>query len=387
MAAEIYTVDILIAGDEKISAADLQKIKDISGGQVFIFRKNKWSCRFNSLIALLANRPLQSSYFYFKEADNKLKEIAPNYEAIYSHTIRFGKYLDDLLAVNENYKNSLILDFNDAISLNYQEAKIKARGLWKLIYAVEEKRVKNYELYFLRKLKFFGIITRRDRDYLLKNWAAEDQSPAPEIDLLSYIFCRHSNLKYAPKTKNLVFAGNTNYPPNGQGLRLFISLIWPLIRKTCPESNLILIGRGTDKFNDDQQNIQGLGFVEKADEIIVAQKLFLNPVAFGAGISTKALWAMSLALPIVSTPVGMAGLEDIEDGKNVIYFDYREPKKTAEIIISAINETNELLNGVNRLVEIGARANEIIDQYYSEKKNKESFLNLLKKNRSESYRY
>jgi len=195
----------------------------------------------------------------------------------------------------------------------------------------------------------------------------------PTITVLPYgIKDSFLDYPYQPQNKNLVFIGNLYYPPNRQGLNLFIKKIWPLINRQHQDSELIIIGRGGPELFSGRPRVRALGFLPDPYQLITQQALFLNPVTFGAGISTKHILAMALGVPVVSTPNGVGGIAGIRNQENVILFDYKQPIEAAAII-------NQILDDVNSRQLINQKAKALVSAQYRKSQNDQKLRELMRR--------
>ena len=333
-----FQVSLLIVSAEKVTKEQEDYLKKVITGDIFIFKLSKISCYINSFFALFTEYPIQSLYFYKKNISTWLQKNKNDYEVMHFHTIRFGEYIVDLKKGKINAR--LLMCFNDAISLNYKDAKEKAKGLWRLIYSIETNRIKKYELKMLNTADGFSIVSQRDRDYLQNNWKEKyPNKEIPEIQVIrngidDYLF----DYNYNPQTNNLVFIGNLFYPPNRQGLAFFIHNIWPNIILKKPETKLLIIGRGGKEFFEQTQNIEILGFVDDPYELMTKQALFISPADFGAGVPTKSLLAMALGLPVISTTTNAKGIEGIIENENIYLIEYDRCNEASDKIIQTLED-------------------------------------------------
>lgn len=359
-----FQVDLLIIGQEKIDQESYNFLLSIGIHKIINFKLIKITCYLRSIVALFKKQPLQSNYFFNKQANNWLKNNFQKYQTIIFHTIRFGEYLKSLKSHKNNHNIKLLLYFNDAISLNYQGARKKAKGIWKLIYSLEENRVKNYELDMLNIADGFSIISQRDKNYLEKNWQKKyGEKIMPSIKIVRNSLDENLlQYNYQPQTENLVFIGNLLYPPNKQGLEFFCQKIWPIIIQAKPQSKLIIIGKNGQKYFNHYPNIQALGFMEKPYDLITKQALFISPADFGAGVPTKTLLAMALGMPVISTYNNAAGINDIKNDENICLIDYNNIELSAKKIISALENKNYCQH-------IGRQGKKLIIDYYQQSKN------------------
>ena len=372
MLSKDFIVDILLISTEKINNKSKSFLIDLGINKIHYFKLSKLFCYYRSFLTLFTDQPLQSRYFFNSKAIDWLKTRAPLYQAIYFHTIRLGGYLASLKANKTCPQTKLIMGFNDAISLNYQAASRKASGAWKIIYKIETERIKNYELDMLNCADDFSIVAQRDYNHLRNNWL-KHKAPEnfPEIHIIrNGIDDELFKYNYAPNNKNLVFMGNLLYPPNRQGLKIFLKNIWPLILKVHPETKFTIIGKGGYQYFYNYKNIKTLGYVEKPYELLIKQSLFISPENFGAGVSTKSLVAMSLTMPVVANADNAIGIDGVKDGENICLINYIDYKKDADKIINALN--NE-----NYCKRIGLSGKQLVQKLYSRKNNYPDFKNLF----------
>lgn len=364
-----FEIDLLIITNEKVPDDIIEKLKQKGANFVHIFKLRACLSYLNSFFAFFTNKPLQSQYFYSSKAYKWLSKNESNYQTIFFHTLRFGQYIKNLKKDKVNLSSRLLIGFNDAISLNYKDASKKAKGLWRIIYKIESKRIKEYELELLEIADSFSIVSSRDRDYILKNWQEIHHNlPSPEIKVIrSSLDDKLISNNYNPENDNLVFIGNLRYPPNRQGLEFFCKNFWPEIIKKIKGIKLIIIGRDGDKFFQHYPRVEALGFVDDPYKIMTEQAMFISPADFGAGVPSKTLLAMALGLPVISTHNNAMGIDGIIDNTNICLIDYTKPEESINKIVNAIKDKSYRTN-------VGREGKKLILEYYLQSKN----YNLLK---------
>lgn len=323
-----YNLEFLIITDENYKLDQIQFLEN-NFGKVYIFKKPKVFYFLNALLALFLKAPLQVRYFYFEDVYKFFRKILDNYDIIYVHTLRLGMYLEKLPG---SYKNRIFLDLNDAISLNYQTDKFYSSSIfWKLIYLIEESRVRKYELNLLKKFKYFNVVSEYDKDYLIKNYEKFiSKSKDFYITVSGYGVSEKLllNYKWRPQEKNLVFIGNLFYPPNYDAVCFFIKNIWKKLKNRMPDFKFVVIGRDSNLKFPKEKRVVFTGFLENPYELISNFYIFISPVRFGAGIQTKIIEAMAIGIPVIATDLSLRSLKDIKEGENVF-------------IIHKINDTDE----------------------------------------------
>lgn len=120
-----------------------------------------------------------------------------------------------------------------------------------------------------------------------------------------------------PKTDILVFAGTLDVGVTREGLKWFVEKVWPLVLETNPSARLKIMGRrAPDEFISwlvDKPQIDFLGEVESIEKHLLDSTIFINPIFGGSGVNMKVGPPASLGLPIVSTEIGVRGLEGLGD--------------------------------------------------------------------------
>jgi glycosyltransferase involved in cell wall biosynthesis len=125
---------------------------------------------------------------------------------------------------------------------------------------------------------------------------------------------------------DVVFAGNFAYVPNFDAAGWLIGDIWPRIRRAVPRARLVLAGQGSVELaaiaagaRDELQ----VECIANPDDILVAYAnaaVAVVPLRAGGGTRIKILEAASLSIPLVSTTVGVEGL-DLLDGRHLLVAD------------------------------------------------------------------
>lgn len=110
----------------------------------------------------------------------------------------------------------------------------------------------------------------------------------------------------------VVFCGVMNYAPNDEGMRWFISEVWPLIRARRPDATLAIVGSdpraGLRALCAADASIELTGRVPDVREWLWGAAVGIAPLLVARGLQNKALEAIAAGLPIVVTPAVAEGL-------------------------------------------------------------------------------
>lgn len=117
----------------------------------------------------------------------------------------------------------------------------------------------------------------------------------------------------------VVFVGGFDYRPNADAARWLAGTIFPRVRADVPDATLLLVGRHPPADLLARHGRDGLlvtGEVEDARAIVSRATVSVAPIRVGSGTRIKILEALACARPVVSTSLGVEGL-DLEPGRDV----------------------------------------------------------------------
>jgi glycosyltransferase involved in cell wall biosynthesis len=106
----------------------------------------------------------------------------------------------------------------------------------------------------------------------------------------------------------LLFVGSSN-KANYYGLREFIESSFESLRNRFPDLELDIVGGVADRFRQAPAGCNLVGRVESLDDYYAKAWFVINTMGFGSGLKIKTVEALGFGKPVVSTPVGVAGLE------------------------------------------------------------------------------
>lgn len=152
----------------------------------------------------------------------------------------------------------------------------------------------------------------------------------------------------------VVFVGNFRWVLNQDAVSFLVKEIWPHIKENLPEVRLWVVGKDMPKRLKDlvgkaAQISEG---IEDIREAYQGADLLLAPIRIGGGTSYKILEAMASGLPVVTTPLGIAGIEakkEVMVGKN--------SQELAQLVV-------DLLKNEEKRRAIGERARKLVKEKY-----------------------
>ncbi len=108
--------------------------------------------------------------------------------------------------------------------------------------------------------------------------------------------------------RRVIGYGASQAPANRHGLQWFFAHVWPRL----PDERLELAGHIAACLADPlPPGVTRRGFVPDIADLWSGIDLAINPVRWGSGLKIKTVEAMAAGLPLVTTPEGARGLEDL----------------------------------------------------------------------------
>lgn len=116
---------------------------------------------------------------------------------------------------------------------------------------------------------------------------------------------------------DIMFVGGFVHRPNEDGILWFAEQVWPVVESRLPDCRLVVIGSNpTDKvlaLKSDRVKITGYVSDDELENYYRGSRVCIIPLRYGAGVKGKTLEALYQRIPIVSTSVGLEGMEGIEE--------------------------------------------------------------------------
>lgn len=176
------------------------------------------------------------------------------------------------------------------------------------------------------------------------------------IDVASFPF----GAPTASDEPSLLFLGKLDYRPNAEALRWFLDAVLPRLHRMLPAARLFAVGHNPPGWlvragqRDDRIAVTG-GVVDERPYLARAGALVL-PVWFGGGSRLKALVAFASGLPVVSSPLGMAGLE-VSPERDFLQVEEPDPGAWARALAA-------LLTDLETRQRIAANARALVERHY-----------------------
>ena len=279
---------------------------------------------------LFSSFPYQAFRFYKKSAALQLKMIlsSESFDFIVFDNLFSAVYFDCIT----KYSDSILLLRAHNIESNvYREIREKHPFYPLRKWLMHENaKLEKWEKNIISKVD--GIIGISNADVeQFKQWKSTLKSCVIPVSIKI-----PENLKVNTKhtdAMKLFHIGAMDWQPNIDGIRWFISKVFPVLRKQIPDIEFHFAGKSMPSFFMNHQ-IPGIychGEVDDAIEFMSKYDALVVPIFSGSGIRIKILEAMSMGIPVISSGIGISGIP----AENKIHY---LKANSADDYLSAVND-------------------------------------------------
>lgn len=214
--------------------------------------------------------------------------------------------------VPEEFRGKVVLhEHNAEYVLWLRYAEQSRNPLKRLLLTFESLRIRRYE-------KEIGIRA----DHIMASPNDKEELIKLGLPTSKFVLTWHlgneewldkPDLEFTKTKKVLLNVGTLSWEPNRDGLKWFISEVWPKLKMKHQDLELWIAGKGADAplleaaRNDGQ--IKLLGFIDDLEKLHLQTRVFIAPLRFGSGIKVKVINALYRGLPVVTTSIGVEGME------------------------------------------------------------------------------
>jgi polysaccharide biosynthesis protein PslH len=333
---------------EKKLIPDLEKYcKEV---RVFKRPSNPWTLR-NVLLSFFGPYPLLViRNLSLQERNEITKELAEhNYDLIHAETFYVMPHL------HKTKIPTILVEQTIWHNVYKHHVVTKVKKLFWPFFLLDVYKVKFWEKHYWRKATRVFAVSSDDRDEMLKLIPEKKVGIIPNgVD--SKYYAAKSEVKLSPPR---ILYGVTNFEwlQNQEATEELIYKVWPKIKSENPEVKVWIAGRKIPEWlkkRSDKGDVEITEDIPDARDAYSKAYLMLAPIRGAGGTRLKILEAMAAGLPVVSTQVGVSGL-NLTDKENVLIADSDE--ELAE-------KANMLLRDREMAEEIGRKGQAHVEKHF-----------------------
>ncbi|KKP40671.1 hypothetical protein A2130_03790 [Candidatus Woesebacteria bacterium GWC2_33_12] len=316
--------------------------------KVYVFKRPKspWTFR-NLFLTLISFNPLVViRNFSMEERSAIYKELSTNeYDLIHAETFYVMPHIPKtkipIILVEPTIEYSVYKHYVDN----------EVNPILKPIYMFDILKLKFWEKFYWRRASRLFAVSEDDKKVMQKEIPTKDVGVISNGVDLEFFDSKKVVKKNPPR---ILYHGNYKWMQNVEAVNLLVHEIWPKIKKEIKDVKLWISGRNVPPeiiaYSKLDKDIEISESIKDNRDIYKASTVLVTPIRGPGGTRLKVLEAMASDLPVVSTPVGVAGLGIIE-GKHALVSPNMET--LSEMVI-------DLLKNKDKAERIGKAGREFV---------------------------
>lgn len=209
----------------------------------------------------------------------------------------------------------------------------------RLLWAQQARKMRLFEKASLARYDRVIAVSERDASIFAREFGCDRVSPIPTGVDLDYFSFSDLQLADSEQGGQVVFTGSMDWDANINGVQFFLREVWPLILKQRPQSRFEVIGRNpATSLLKLAKETKGVTFTGRVDDVrphVRSGQVFVIPLRVGGGTRIKTFEAMAMGCPVVSTTLGVEGL-DVVDEEHLLIRD--DPAEFAQAVLSLLDQ-------------------------------------------------
>lgn len=263
---------------------------------------------------LLSKRPYNIARFNSSAFRRKLKAILKesSFDIVQFEGLNMSGYIK---TVRENSDALIAIRSHNIEHEIWSRLAANEKNHFRKYYmGILSRRLKKYELQTIKQCDFHIPVTGRDNTYFVK----------AGIKIPYYIYPYARTVKKRTNTESnkntITYIGSLDWKPNQEGIQWFLNKVWGKLHTAYPDLTLLISGRNAPEWLVKKFKRKGIkyhGEVSNAEDFMYRGYIMIIPLLSGSGIRVRAIQAMAMGIPIVTTISGIEGI-NARDGREVL---------------------------------------------------------------------
>jgi len=305
---------------------------------------------FAATVRLMSPKPYVSMYSHYRNALSRLIRTLikrESFDVVHLDHLDAAVYLQDCLLKTAVYLDEHNYETNLLEATSNKTSKLLLR--WYLVSQL--RKLGRFERQILRTVHAIGVVSANDAEMI----AAVAPKTALEV-IPNGVDLAFFDIPRQPVPYRVVTVGSLDWLPNIEGIMWFLDNVWPVVRTARPEATLHIVGRNPPRvlLQRSCQHVTVAGSVPDVRDYVTGASAFVVPLFAGGGTRLKVLEAMAMRVPIVSTSIGVEGIDCIY-GKHVLVAD--DAKDFASKLL-------ELLDNPALGAQLATTGRSLVEQHY-----------------------
>lgn len=290
----------------------IPKLKEFCINVKTFSKRPPWSITSLSLSAL-SYYPLVVCMYLKKELKKEIQEAIKkeHFDLIHAETF----YVMPNIPTN-NIPTILVEQTIEYLVYKHFTETVKMTPL-KFLMEIDVHKINYWEKKFWQKANRVVAMSEADKKVM------RDQNPTLTVDLVpngvdTDFFKLEERNNH--KTQTVLFVGNFKWLQNREAVAYLVNQVWPQIIKQLPKAKLWIVGKfpTSDVLRLGSDSVLISSDIEDIRDAYSNSDVMLAPIYGPGGTRYKILESMATGLPVVTTPIGIEGLNAIHNREALI---------------------------------------------------------------------
>ncbi len=339
--------------------------------QIYFCQRSSHPWSLNNIIkTIFSLKPFLIIRNFSHQAKNTINNLIKNnyYDVIHGETFYVMPHIPNtktpIVLVEQTIEYNVYRHFVNSLPFIYRLL---------IYFDIDIIKLKFWEKYYWKKANLIITVSSKDKEVIKKDVSSLKIDIVPNCAGDEMILKKIKEKNFDKKI-NILFQGNFYWLQNIEAANFIIKKIFPII-KELPQVNLIIAGQNIKKlsYKKNFSNIKIIDINEKNFSLVKKlyqnSHLFVAPLFGPGGTRLKILAAMAAGLPVISTKIGIEGL-DLKDNKEVLI---------AETPNEFIEKIKQIINNKNLYQKIRNNAYQLIKKKYTWKESAKKLASIYKK--------
>jgi sugar transferase (PEP-CTERM/EpsH1 system associated) len=220
-----------------------------------------------------------------------------------------------------------VADFVDVDCEKWRQFGYDSRGLLRQAYFLEASRLRAFEAQIGRMVDHVLFVSDVEAD-LFQSFCPEARNVRVIPNGVDTEYFKPSATPPCARLPTVLFTGALDYKPNIDAVLYFTREVLPFVRREFPNARLLAVGhRPAGRLLREAARhggaLQIAGSVPDIRPYFHEARVYAAPLRLGRGVQNKILEAMAMRVPVVASPLAVAGL-DVEAGRHVLLAETAE---------------------------------------------------------------
>jgi glycosyltransferase involved in cell wall biosynthesis len=219
---------------------------------------------------------------------------------------------------------SICFTHNIEAEIFERHARTAKNPLLRRVWRAQHAKMVRYESQALRTYDKVIAVSQRDALHIATTYGVREPEAIPTGVDLDYFCWRAPVASAAGSPPKVVYVASMDSAANIDAVEFFVERVWPLVLAERPDAVFRAVGRSPPArllaLSRRQPGIEFTGSVPDVRPYLHGAHLCVIPLQVGGGTRIKAYEAMAAGCPVVSTSIGIEGL-DLDPGKHYLEAD------------------------------------------------------------------